>query len=51
MEGSRTVGKEEEKSDTEEDHWKLTDGSSEMCSTFTLPCLSIGRRELLQPFC
>lgn len=30
MEGSGTAGKEEEKSDTEEDHWKLTDGSSEI---------------------
>lgn len=30
MEGSGTAGKEEEKSDTEEGHWKLTDGSSEI---------------------
>lgn len=50
MEGCRTA--ESVKREREvTDGGKPTDGSFRECSTFMFPCLSIGRRELLQPFC
>lgn len=44
------VSEEEERSAMEEDHLMM-DGSIQVSFTFMFPCLSIGRRELLQPFC